>query len=279
LVVGAPVAAQEPLTIEPVRAGLWMIGGSGGNVAVRATPDGVLLVDTGLRSRYAELVSLVATVTPQPIRWVVTTHMHPDHAGGNAELAGDVDVVGGLATRDLMRRNDMPGEPRTLVDDATPLSLGGVEVRVLPLAGHTGGDVVVHFPDLRVVHAGDLLHEVAPFIDYGQGGGSAAWMAALDALLALDFDVAIVGHGALMERDDVVAFRTQMQTVRARMRDMIERGALRRDVGPGIVSADLTWTQYRSSGLFRSLSGLYDEVLREMMAGGFTPRPGQYQGR
>jgi hypothetical protein len=59
------------------------------------------------------------------------------------------------------------------------------------------------------------------------------------------------------------------------MREMIGRGALRRDVGPGIVSPDLSWTQYRSSALFRSLAGLYDEMLAEMMQAGFRPRPGQ----
>ena len=78
-----------------------------------------------------------------------------------------------------------------------------------------------------------------------------------------------------MDRDAVVAFRDQMETVRSRMGDMISRGALRRDVGPGLVSADLSWTQYRSSGLFRSMAGLYEEILAELRQSGFRPRPGQ----
>jgi glyoxylase-like metal-dependent hydrolase (beta-lactamase superfamily II) len=269
-------AAQEPLTIESVRPGLWVIGGDGGNVAVRATNGGVVLVDTGLRGRFPELQRLVASVSSQPIRYAVNTHLHPDHAGGNAELAAEVDVVAHTVTRDLMQRNGMPGVPRTVFADETTLGIGDIEVRVLHLgAGHTGGDVVVYFPDLRVVHAGDLLHELAPFIDYEQGGSSAQWVAALDRLLELDFDIVIAGHGALLDRDDVVAFRDQMETVRSRMRDMIRGGALRRDVGAGIVAPDLSWTQYRSSGLFRSLAGLYDESLAEMVQSGFRPLPGQ----
>jgi len=269
------LSAQEPLTIESVDDGLWVIGGSGGNIAVRSTSGGVLLVDTGLRGRFAEVERLVATVTPQPIRQVVITHLHPDHTGGNAAL-GDVEVIGHAATRDMMERNGFPGLPETVFTDEMTVEVGNAEVRVLSLGGgHTGGDAVVYFPDLGVVHVGDLLHEVAPFIDYEQGGSSAQWVAALDRLLELDFDVVIAGHGPLMDRADVVAFRDQLETVRSRVRDMISRGALRRDVGPGLVSSDLSWTQYRSSALFRSLAGLYDEILAEMVQSGFQPRPGQ----
>jgi cyclase len=278
VLVVTPVHAQSDLVIESVRDGLYMIRGDGGNVAARVTSDGVILVDTGLRGRFGELERLVATVTTEPIRFVVNSHMHPDHAGGNAEIPGAAAVVAHSVTRELMQRNGMPGLPGTVFTDETTLDLGDAEVRVLHLgAGHTGGDAVVHFPDVRAVHVGDLLHEIAPFIDYEQGGSSAGWVVALDRLLELDFDVAIGGHGAPMTREQVVAFRDQMEAVRARMRDMIARGALRRDVGPGIVSADLSWTLYRSSALFRSLAGLYEEILDEMMQSGFQPRPGQFQ--
>ena len=115
------------------------------------------------------------------------------------------------------------------------------------------------------MHVGDLLHELAPFIDYEHGGSSAGWVAALDRLLDLDFETIIVGHGPIMGRQEVLAFRDQMVTVRSRMRDMIAAGALRRDVGPGIVSADLTWTHYRSGGFMaRSLAGLYNEIAAEL---------------
>lgn len=269
-------AAQEPLTLEAVAESLYVIRGDMGNVAVRVTTDGVVLVDTGLLGRFPEVERLVTSVTSQPIRYAINTHVHPDHTGGNQALSSQVEVVAHSVTRDLMERHGMSGLPRTVFTDDTTLGLGGTEVRVLHLGGgHTGGDVVAYFPDLRVVHAGDLLHELAPFIDYEQGGSSARWVAALDRLLEMDFGVAIAGHGALLDRDDVRAFRDQMATVRSRMGDMITRGALRRDVGPGIVAADLSWTQYRSSGLFRSLAGLYDEVLAELVQSGYRPRPGQ----
>jgi glyoxylase-like metal-dependent hydrolase (beta-lactamase superfamily II) len=278
LVVAAPVVAQSDLTIDPVRDGLFVLTGDGGNVAVRVTTDGVILVDAGLRGRFSEVERLVASKTQEPIRQVVITHMHPDHTGGLTEIPADVEVIGHSETRDLMRRAGFAGEPRTVFDDELTLDAGDAEVRILHLgAGHTGGDAVVYFPDARAVHVGDLLHELAPFIDYAQGGSSAGWVAALDRVLELDFDVAIAGHGQVMTRDAVAAFRDQMEAVRARMREMIDRGALRRDVGPGLTSTNLTWTQYRGSPLFRSLAGLYDEVLAEMMQSGFRPHPGQFQ--
>ena len=278
LVVAVPGAAQSEFAIEPVRDGLFVIRGDGGNVAVRVTTDGVILVDAGLRGRFADVERLVGSVTEEPIRQVVITHMHPDHTGGLADVDDDVEVIAHSATRDLMQRAGFPGEPRTVFGDELTLDVGDGEVRILHLgAGHTEGDALVYFPDARVVHVGDLLHELAPFIDYAQGGSSAGWVAALDRLLELDFDVVIAGHGELMDRADVTAFRDQLEAVRARMRVMIDGGALRRDVGPGLTTTNLPWTQYRGSPLFRSLAGLYDEVLAEMMRSGFRPHPGQFQ--
>lgn len=266
LASAAPACAQELASIEPVRDGLYIISGAGGNIGVRVTAETVFLVDTGAPGRFAEVERLVSSVTSAPIRYVVSTHLHPDHTGGNALVPDGVEIAGHPATRDLMARNDLRGPPGTVFTEATTLTSGSVEVRALHLGtGHTGGDVVVYFPDLRAVHVGDLLHEVAPFIDYEHGGSSSGWVATLERLLELNFDVVIPGHGSLMGRTDVVAFRDQMLTVRSRMRDMISAGALRRHVGPGIVSPDLSWTHYRSGGFMaRSLSGLYEEIAGEL---------------
>jgi glyoxylase-like metal-dependent hydrolase (beta-lactamase superfamily II) len=262
------VAGQEALAIEEVREGLHVISGAGGNIALRFGEDGVVLVDAGSEGRFAEVERLVASVTAAPIRYVINTHLHPDHTGGNAAVAENATIVGHVVTRDLMRSRGMPHTPRATFTQDTTLVTGSLEVRVLHLgAGHTGGDAIVYFPDLRVVHVGDLLHEISPFIDYEHGGSSAAWVTALNRVLDLDFDAVIVGHGTVMNRNDVLAFRDQMETVRSRFRDMISNGALRRDVGPGILSADLSWTQYRSGGFYRSLAGLYEEVAAELGRG------------
>jgi len=131
--------------------------------------------------------------------------------------------------------------------------------------GHTDGDAVIYFPDLRTVHGGDLLHGIAPFIDYSNGGSSAGWVGTLNNILSLDFETAIPGHGSIMSRDDVVEFRNQMEAVRARMAGLIRSGMPKSEASSGIVTSDLSWTM-QGNGLFmqRSVLGLYDEIEAEV---------------
>ena len=164
-----------------------------------------------------------------------------------------------------MIRGNQPAPPQIVYTDQTAVFLGGVEVQAHYLGqGHTNGDSVIYFPDLRTIHGGDLLHGIAPFIDYGNGGSSAGWVTTLTNILQLDFDTAIPGHGALMTRDDVTAFRTQMQAVRARMTRLIGEGVTKEQASERIKTPELSWTQ-AENGLFmrRSLPGFYDEVAAE----------------
>ena len=164
-----------------------------------------------------------------------------------------------------MIRNEQDAPPRIVYTDQTAVHLGGVEVRAHHLGrGHTNGDSVVYFPDLRTVHGGDLLHGTAPFIDYANGGSSKEWLGVLDGILALDFDTAIPGHGGLMTRADVQAFRDQFVAVRTRMRGLIDGGLARDDAPARIVTPELSWTT-AENGLFmrRSIPGFYDEIAAE----------------
>lgn len=259
------VHAQD-LTIERVKDGLYVIFGSGGNVGVRVTSEGVILVDDKYPQNFDEIQGLVRSVTGLPVRYVLNTHHHGDHSGGNAQYLPLAEVIAHQNARDNMVRANQEGQPRVVFTDQTAIYLGGVEVRAYHMGtGHTNGDAVVYFPDLRTVHGGDLLHGIAPFIDYANGGSSKGWVATVNNILALPFDTAIPGHGAVMGRADVTAFRNQMEAVRHRMAELIRRGGLRRDVASEFVTADLGWTTI-PTGLFmqRSVSGLYDEIAAEL---------------
>ena len=124
---------------------------------------------------------------------------------------------------------------------------------------------MIYFPDLKTVHGGDLLHGTAPFIDYGNGGSSKGWVATMNNILALDFDTAIPGHGAIMDRSDVVSFRNQMEAVRARMAELIRSGVPKSEASARIKTPDLSWTM-QDNGLFmrRSIPGFYDEIAAEV---------------
>ncbi len=260
------VQAQQSLSIEQVKEGLYAIMGSGGNVGVRVTDEGVILIDDKYPQNFDEIQELVGQVSDLPVRYVLNTHHHGDHSGGNVEYINIAEIIAHQNARDNMVRGDQDAPPRVVFTDQTAVYLGGVEVRAFYMgSGHTNGDAVIYFPDLKTVHGGDLLHGIAPFIDYGNGGSSKGWVSTLNNILALDFDTAIPGHGAIMDRSDIVDFRNQMEAVRSRMADLIRSGMPKSAASARIQTQDLSWTQ-APNGLFmgRSIPGFYDEVAAEL---------------
>jgi glyoxylase-like metal-dependent hydrolase (beta-lactamase superfamily II) len=258
--------AQNSLSIEQVKDGLYAIIGSGGNVGVRVTEEGVILIDDKFPQNFSEIQELVGQVSDQPVKYVINSHHHGDHAGGNVEYINLAEIIAHQNARDNMVRGDQDAPPRVVFTDQTAVYLGGVEVRAFYMGrGHTNGDAVIYFPDLKTVHGGDLLHGIAPFIDYGNGGSSSGWVATLNNILALDFDTAIPGHGAIMDRSDVMNFRNQMEAVRAHMADLIRSGMPKSQASARIRTEALSWTM-AENGLFmqRSIPGFYDEIAAEL---------------
>ncbi|MCH2654807.1 MAG: MBL fold metallo-hydrolase [Gemmatimonadetes bacterium] len=258
--------AQGSLSIEQVKDGLYSISGSGGNVGIRVTTEGVILIDDKFPRNIAEIQELVSQVSDQPVRYVLNTHHHGDHSGGNIEYINISEIIAHQNARDNMVRGNQDAPPRLVFTDQTAVYLGGVEVRAFYMGrGHTNGDAVIYFPDLQTVHGGDLLHTIAPFIDYANGGSSKGWVSTMNNILSLDFDTAIPGHGDVMNRNDVVAFRNQMEAVRARMAELIRSGMAKNEASERIRTSDLSWTM-QADGLFmqRSIPGFYDEIAAEL---------------
>ena len=132
--------AQGSLSIEQVKDGLYAIIGSGGNVGVRVTDEGVILIDDKFPRNFAEIQELVGTVSDQPVRYVINTHHHGDHSGGNVEYINIAEVIAHQNARDNMVRGDQDAPPRLVFTDQTAIYLGGVEVRAFYMGrGHTNG--------------------------------------------------------------------------------------------------------------------------------------------
>ena len=266
LAVSGGAAAQGRLNISEVKDGLHVIMGPGGNIGVRLTPEGVILIDNKFPQDFEEIQSLVAEVTDLPVRYVINTHHHGDHSGSNPGFLQFAEVIAHKNARENMLRGNQEGLPTIIYTDETAVSLGGIEVRVFHMgSGHTNGDSVVYFPDLKTIHGGDLLHGIAPFIDYGNGGSSRGWVGTVNNILTLDFNTAIPGHGEIMDRRDVLNFRNQMEAIRARMASLIRDGVNIGDVSNQIIDPDLSWTQIED-GLFmqRSIPGFFNEILEEI---------------
>jgi glyoxylase-like metal-dependent hydrolase (beta-lactamase superfamily II) len=266
LFIAAGAQAQNALTIEQVKDGLYTIFGPGGNVGVRVTSEGVILIDDKFPQDFDEIQSLIGQVSDLPVKYVINTHHHGDHTGSNPGYIDIAEIIAHQNARDNMIRGNQDAPPRVVFNDQTALYLGGVEVRAFYMGrGHTNGDVVVYFPDLKTVHGGDLLHGIAPFIDYGNGGSSRGWVGTINNVLALDFDTAIPGHGAIMQRSDVVNFRNQMEAIRAHMAELIRSGMRKAQAPERIKDSNFSWTQ-QEGGLFmqRSIPGFYDEIAAEL---------------
>jgi glyoxylase-like metal-dependent hydrolase (beta-lactamase superfamily II) len=133
--------------------------------------------------------------------------------------------------------------------------------------GHTNGDTVIHFPDLRAIHMGDLVIDGMPVIDYAGGGSALEFVKTIDGLLALDFDVAIPGHGKVMTKDEVRAYRVRFETMNQRMRELIRKGVTKDQVTTlagaraQLRLADLGWdNSVSTTASLNSFSQYYDEL-------------------
>src|SRR5215468_10177239 len=157
-----------PLQIQRVKGDLYVISGEGGNVAVYVTNEGVVLVDDMFDRNLADILGQVKSVTDRPLRYVINTHQHDDHAGGDLKMLPIAEVIAHKNARanlvDIKQPyyEDTPGTPiglpRVTFSDELSVHLGGKEVRTKYFGrGHTSGDAVIYFPELKLIHTGDLF--------------------------------------------------------------------------------------------------------------------------
>jgi cyclase len=219
---------RQPLTMEKVSGNIWVVVGNGGNVAVMPTSEGVVVVDDKFAADAPDIVAKVKTISDKPIRYVLNTHQHGDHTGGNeAMLASGAEVIIHKQARANMATGNQPGLPRLSFSDEQQLFLGGKEVIAKYFGrGHTNGDAMIYFPSERVLHTGDLFVTTgAPFCDIANGGSIKQWDATIERALQLDFDTVIPGHGAVMKKVDLQKWAQTLATLRTRVKSACAGGA------------------------------------------------------
>lgn len=248
-------APRQPLTMEKVSANLWVVVGNGGNVAVMPTSEGVVIVDDKFAADAPDIVAKVKTISDKPIRYVLNTHQHGDHTGGNAAmLTSGAEIIIHKQARANMVKGEQPGIPRLSFSDEQQVVLGGREVIAKYVGrGHTNGDAVILFPGERVLHTGDLfVTSGAPFCDTANGGSIKEWDATIERALQLDFDTVIPGHGNVMKKADLQKWAMTLATLRTRLKSACAGGV----EGAG---ARMDW-----SGLGMSGGGMFDRGLPGM---------------
>jgi cyclase len=229
----------------PVAEGIYMLTGKGGNIGVSTGADGVFLIDDQFAPLTDKIMAVIATLSDQPVRFLLNTHWHPDHSGGNVNMGktGTVIVAHDNVRKRLAVDNfiemfgmEAPamgnaGLPVITFDNSLTFHLNNNEIHISHINNaHTDGDSIVHFRDANVIHTGDIYFAgMYPFIDTQSGGSTEGTLNALEQILALSDNktVIIPGHGPLSDKDGLMAYTGMLRTISSRIRTMIaERSSL-----------------------------------------------------
>jgi cyclase len=206
-----------------------------GNSTALITNDGVVLVDDKFEIDFNNIVAELKKVTDKPIKYVINTHHHGDHSGGNAKMqAMNVQVVASEQARQNMVDGNQPGLPVVVFEHHAHIYLGGKNVELYHFGrAHTNGDVVVYFPAHRTLAAGDMFTfgDATPqLIDYAGGGSAKEWTSTLDSVLQLDFDTVVPGHGPVTTKQEMRKFRDSTVTFRNRVHEMLVQKKTRDEI-------------------------------------------------
>jgi len=247
--LAAPADAQQDfadtrIATEQVAPGVYMLVGPGGNIGVSVGEDGIFLIDDQYAPLTGRILEALRGISAEPVRFVLNTHWHGDHTGGNENLGGAGALIvahdnvrvrmsveqmlefGGQATR-------VPASPPgalpvvTFAEDVT-FHMNGDDVHAFHVGhAHTDGDAIVHFRTADVVHMGDVYFNGGlPFIDTSSGGSIDGVISAVDETLGLVADDTriIPGHGPLASRADLAAYAEGLRTMRRLVAELVDEG-------------------------------------------------------
>jgi cyclase len=206
----AQTAQEQPQTaeIQHVKGNLYLITGGGGNTAALVADKGVVLVDTKLANWGQRIMDKVRTVTDKPVTTIINTHTHGDHVGSNEYFEPSVEIIAQANTKANMQKMDsLQGKPHAMPDrtfnDRLTVGSGRDRVELHYFGrGHTDGDAWVVFPELRVLHTGDLFpRKGTPLIDVNNGGSGVEYPATLEKALKgiRNVDTVIPGHSPITD--------------------------------------------------------------------------------
>ncbi len=322
LAIGGRAVAQNQnfdnvqIDIVPVRGGVYMLVGAGGNTTIQVGDEGVMVVDTQFAPLSTKLLTAIKSISSAPIRYVINTHFHGDHIGGNEAIskAGRTraggNVVGDLgaaatntaaiiAHENVLNRLSMPAQGQaavpfgawpteTFFNNKREFLFNGEAVQIIhePNA-HTDGDSLVFFRRTDVVATGDLFTTVMyPFIDAANGGTMDGYVKALNAIL--DITVAsnvneggtlvIPGHGRLSDEQDVIEYRDMATIVRDRIREYVKRGMTLEQVKAAKPTLDFD-PRYGADTGFWTTSMFIETIYKEMLAANPPAAPKGSQNR
>jgi glyoxylase-like metal-dependent hydrolase (beta-lactamase superfamily II) len=286
----APPARPAPggaeLASIHVQGNVHMLVGAGGNIGVQVGDEGVLVVDTGLTQNADRVIAAIKKLSDKPIRWVLNTHFHPDHTGGNEAVSkAGSKTTGGpaevLAHENVLTRMSAPAAKLptalwptdTYFPEEKDIYFNGEAVMLYhEPSAHTDGDSIIFFRKSDVVFAGDTFVTTSyPFIDQANGGTIQGELNALNRLLDIAVPAheqeggtfIVPGHGRICDEADVLEYRDMVTIVRDRIQDMIKRGLTIDQVKAAKPTLDYD-AHYGSDTGFVTTAGFIEAVYKDL---------------
>jgi glyoxylase-like metal-dependent hydrolase (beta-lactamase superfamily II) len=241
----------------------YMLEGQGGNITIAVGTDGIIMVDGQFAPLSDKIKAAIKAISPLPIKYLINTHYHGDHTGGNENFAKDgVTVVAhdnlrvrlAAGTIQGLTGNKVPARPaealpkQTYFGGSTTLEVGGRKAVLTYIANaHTDGDTWVYFPDANVLCTGDTSNNLKKYqnIDFANGGDVRGMVRAQDAYLKAGNDATkiVVGHGPLASKADVRVFREMLVTSHDRIKKLFDEGKSEDEVlaAKPLADLDATW--------------------------------------
>lgn len=279
LAAGHTVAQQQDFTrveikTTPIAGSVYMLEGAGGNIGVSAGTDGVLIVDDQFAPLADKIRAALRGINPGALRFVLNTHYHGDHTGGNVAFGREASIIAHTNVRERLAKesrvsgNTVPASPKEALpvitfDESLSIHFNGEEIRAVHLPhGHTDGDLVIYFTKSNVIHLGDhFVRDRFPFIDFDNGGTVQGLTENIGKVLSrLPTGVKIIpGHGSLSTPADLRRYHAMLTETTEIVRDQVGAGktleqikaaglpAQYREWGSGFISTE-RWIEaiYRS---------------------------------